>query len=319
MPLLLIARTGRFFICSASLCTYHCLTLAKIRNPKKLYAGASHCVGGTAGLQMALKHRAGCLRGRHAQCRGSSLQSTGLLWRLLGLGKVRHTVGFGVGRRGANKTDRQEGQLESLQVYWECVVGHLFTSSTSTRISAWQWKRGKAAGTFPVWEGFLTTRSAWLLTSQQANSICPLAPRLLTSPGSLSNVEQFRGRWWGVSCRRQCHMSLQLLLITSLSLGYKAVSAQYCHLSPFFQHLCTSRQGHRYFPHISIHEPQFSELWVGIIIILCSSRRLLVLHEVIHWKLVTQYLIDAVNCFCLVFMFLVLILNLGLTHVTQVC
>lgn len=31
-------------------------------------------------------------------------------------------------KEGANKTGRQEGQLESLQVYWECVVGHLSTS-----------------------------------------------------------------------------------------------------------------------------------------------------------------------------------------------
>lgn len=54
---------------------------------------------------------------------------------------------------------RREGQLESLQVCWECVVGHLSASSTSTCIS--------------VREGFLTTRSARLLTSQQANSICP--------------------------------------------------------------------------------------------------------------------------------------------------
>lgn len=46
--------------------------------------------------------------------------------------------GIWCGKEGANKTGRQEGQLESLQVYWECVVGHLSASSTSTRISAWQ-------------------------------------------------------------------------------------------------------------------------------------------------------------------------------------
>lgn len=59
-------------------------------------------------------------------CEGCwDLERSGIQWDLMweGGGLIRQA---------------DKGQLESLQVYWECVVGHLSTSSTSTRISAWQ-------------------------------------------------------------------------------------------------------------------------------------------------------------------------------------